>query len=94
MSRPPSTPNSDPGTPLTERELQVLRLTANGHTTAYIAHILGLSRGTVTNIRTTTHRKLGARDTAHSIGLAIITRQLHPREVHPVHSLTITRSAA
>ncbi|MFJ3793834.1 LuxR C-terminal-related transcriptional regulator [Kitasatospora sp. NPDC090091] len=93
MTRPPSTPNAEPGDPLNERELQVLRLTANGHTTAYIAHTLGISRGTVTNIRTTTHRKLGARDTAHSIGLAIITRQLHPREIATVHPLT-TRNAA
>ncbi|MFG3051838.1 response regulator transcription factor [Kitasatospora sp. NPDC048239] len=93
MTRPPSTPNAEPGELLNERELQVLRLTANGHTTAYIAHTLGISRGTVTNIRTTTHRKLGARDNAHSIGLAIITRQLHPREVRLVHPLT-PRSAA
>src|SRR5690606_19600799 len=46
--------------PLTDRERRVLRLAAEGHTTAAIASALGLSEGTVRNYRSEAIGKLGA----------------------------------
>jgi len=46
--------------PLTDRERRVLRLAAEGHTTAAIASSLGLSEGTVRNYLSEAIGKLGA----------------------------------
>lgn len=46
--------------PLTDRERRVLRLAAEGHTTAAIASALGLSEGTVRNYLSEAIGKLGA----------------------------------
>lgn len=54
---------------LSYRELQVLRLIADGRTTDSIATRLSLSRGTVGNHRESLYRRLGARSEAHAVAL-------------------------
>ena len=55
---------------VTERERQVLRLVAQGHSSKEIARELDLSIKTVGNHRTRILEKLGAANTAEAIGLA------------------------
>jgi two-component system, NarL family, response regulator DesR len=56
--------------PLTGRELDVLRLAAEGTDTADIARSLSLSSGTVRNYLTTAVTKLGARNRVDAIRIA------------------------
>jgi two-component system response regulator DesR len=56
--------------PLSERELQVLRLAARGAEAAEIAATLHLSAGTVRNYLTTIVMKLGARNRVDAIRIA------------------------
>ena len=56
--------------PLTVRELEVLRLTANGAEPAEIAATLFLSLGTVRNYLTTAVTKLNARNRIDAIRIA------------------------
>jgi len=72
-----------PGDLLTERELQFLRLTANGHSGESAARALHVSHHTVKTHHARIYTKLGARSRAHAVALAIATRQLHPRDIHP-----------
>ncbi|HEX6938840.1 MAG TPA: LuxR C-terminal-related transcriptional regulator, partial [Longimicrobiales bacterium] len=58
--------------PLTDRERRVLRMAAEGRTTAAIAATLGLSEGTVRNYLSEAIGKLGA---ANRIEAARIARE-------------------
>ncbi|MFJ2193512.1 response regulator [Kitasatospora sp. NPDC087861] len=58
------------GTPLTERETEVLQLAADGAEPREIANQLNLSLGTVRNYLTTTVTKLNARNRVDAIKLA------------------------
>jgi two-component system, NarL family, response regulator DesR len=58
------------GTPLTERECDVLRLTASGAEPTEVATRLGLSYGTVRNYLATAVTKLGARNRVDAIRIA------------------------
>jgi two-component system response regulator DesR len=58
------------GNPLTERECDVLRLTASGADPAEVAARLGLSYGTVRNYLAAAVTKLGARNRVDAIRLA------------------------
>jgi len=64
---------------LTSRELDILRLIANGHTARQAARALGIAEKTVENTQSRLYRKLGARNragalvTAHSLGLLELT---------------------
>ncbi|WP_456247750.1 LuxR C-terminal-related transcriptional regulator [Longispora urticae] len=60
-------PNPEPAEPLTIRELDVVRLVANGGTNAEIAADLFLSPGTVKNHIASVQRKLGV---ANRVGIA------------------------
>ena len=51
-----------PADPLTPRELEVVKLVAEAHTSEQIAHVLGLSRKTVERHRENVLAKLGMRD--------------------------------
>ncbi|MFF1792636.1 helix-turn-helix transcriptional regulator [Kitasatospora sp. NPDC058263] len=73
-----------PGDPLTARELDVVRLVANGLSNAAIGARLYISEYTVRSHLARISTKLGATGRAHVVGLAVITRQLHPREVEIV----------
>lgn len=60
---------------LTSRELDILRLIANGHTVRQTARALGIAEKTVENTQSRLYRKLGARNrasalvAAHALGL-------------------------
>jgi two-component system response regulator DesR len=56
--------------PLTERELEVLRLAARGDSAAQIAESLVLTIGTVRNHLSRVNRKLGARNRVHAVRIA------------------------
>ncbi|MBY8886384.1 response regulator transcription factor [Streptomyces sp. PTM05] len=58
------------GSPLTERELEVLRMAADGEEPSQIASRLYLSAGTVRNYLTTVVTKLGARNRVDAIRIA------------------------
>ena len=57
--------------PLTERELDVLRLIALGHTNAEMARMLGISMRTVETHRAHIHRKLGVATRAELVRYAL-----------------------
>nr|WP_281240942.1 response regulator transcription factor [Actinopolyspora mzabensis] len=56
--------------PLTQRELQILRLTSAGHDPGEIAASLYLSAGTVRNYLTAAVTKLNARNRLHAVRIA------------------------
>jgi DNA-binding CsgD family transcriptional regulator len=58
------------GVLLTDRQADVLRLTALGHTNARIGAHLWISTDTVAGILTRARRALGARDRTHAVVLA------------------------
>jgi len=59
------------GMALTAREVEVLQLIAEGHTTSQIAEMLTISPHTAQHHRTNLKRKLGARSDAEMIKIAI-----------------------
>lgn len=79
----------EPGQRLSAREVQLVTAMANGLDNATIGAQLHISVNTVKSHARRVYRKLGARDRAHAVGLAIATRQLPPRAVDittPPHS--------
>ena len=70
----PEPPPPEPtGCGLCERDLQVLRLMADGHSTAGIARDLAYSESTIKNIIHAIVRELGARNRAHAVATALRT---------------------
>ncbi|HOT23558.1 MAG TPA: response regulator transcription factor [Thermoleophilia bacterium] len=63
---------SDVPNPMTDRELEVVRLLAGGKTYKQVAHALGLSQSTVRNHLHNVYRKLGVADRAQAV---IISRE-------------------
>ena len=66
---PPRSPDS--GIDLTEREIQVVSLIAQGRTEREIAEQLSISQSTVHFHAEQSRRKLGARNRAHLAALAV-----------------------
>ena len=62
-----SFPSLDPPDPLTEREVEVLRLVTGGYSNREIADALGLAEGTVKNHLSTILSKLGVRDRTRAV---------------------------
>jgi DNA-binding CsgD family transcriptional regulator len=63
-----------PGRPapkLTARQLAALRLAANGHTNASSARVLGNSAAAVSNLLFQAYQRLGVRDRAHAVAVAL-----------------------
>jgi DNA-binding NarL/FixJ family response regulator len=60
-------PSLDPPDPLTEREVEVLRLVTGGYSNREIADALGLAEGTVKNHLSTILSKLGVRDRTRAV---------------------------
>jgi DNA-binding NarL/FixJ family response regulator len=56
---------------LCDRDMEVLRLMADGHTTAGIARDLAYSESTIKNIIHAIVRELGARNRAHAVAMAM-----------------------
>jgi DNA-binding NarL/FixJ family response regulator len=56
---------------LCDRDMEVLRLMADGHTTAGIARDLAYSESTIKNIVHAIVRELGARNRAHAVSIAM-----------------------
>jgi DNA-binding NarL/FixJ family response regulator len=69
----PPAPAPHPAT-LSERDVQVLRLMADGHSTAGIARDLAYSESTIKNIIHAIVRELGARNRAHAVATALRTQ--------------------
>ncbi len=59
--------DAPPAQPLTERELEVLRLVAEGYSNREIAGVVFLAEGTVKNHISTVLLKLGARDRTNAV---------------------------
>jgi DNA-binding NarL/FixJ family response regulator len=66
-SLPPLRGSLGPPSPLTERELEILRLLASGLSNREIARALALADGTVKNHVSNLMGKLGARDRTHAV---------------------------
>jgi DNA-binding NarL/FixJ family response regulator len=63
---------------LTQRQLEVLKLIAEGNSTKEIAHVLGVSAKTVESHRATIQQRLGIRDVAGLVRYAMRTRLIPP----------------
>jgi len=74
----PSTDTAAPRTDLTARELEVLTAMAEGLATKAIAMQLGVALKTVENHKARVFAKLGARNHAHAVSLAIAQGLLSP----------------
>lgn len=59
------------GPPISKRELECLKLTANGHTSEEIGRLLGLSVHTTNQYLTSTTQKLNAVNRVHAVAKAI-----------------------
>ncbi len=62
---------SGAGRGLTRRQRQILQLVADGHSTAQVAHALGLSEETVRTHAKAILARLDARDRAHAVAIAL-----------------------
>jgi len=77
------------GQPLTARELQALRGAANGMSNAEIAAELWLAENTIKSHLQRVFRKLGARDRAHAVALALQQGVLTLRDIQPTNETTV-----
>ncbi|MGY0065170.1 LuxR C-terminal-related transcriptional regulator (plasmid) [Streptomyces sp. LZ34] len=66
---------------ITRRELQLLVLAANGNTNEHIAHFLGISTHTVNGTLRRLYLKLGARDRANAVAIALVRGLLVPSDI-------------
>jgi len=66
------------GKRLTNRELEVLKLVANGYANKQVAYKLNISERTVKNYMSSIMRKLEANSRAHAVVLAIRQRWVSP----------------
>ena len=68
---PPAEAHPPRGSALSPREVEVLQMVAEGYSNKEIAHHFGLTEHTIKNHLTGIMRKLGARDRAHAVVLAL-----------------------
>lgn len=78
---------------LTERQLDALRLTANGHTARTAARILGQSPMAVTDRLYRAYRNLGVGDRAQAVAVALVLGLIRPEEITLPKSLTAHTTA-
>ncbi len=67
---------------LTRQQREVLKLVANGHTSARIGRRLGVEPQSVTRYLTGIYRALGARDRAHAVAIALTVGELDSADIH------------
>jgi DNA-binding CsgD family transcriptional regulator len=72
---------------LTRRQTEVLRLAANGGTSAEIAARLGVSGNSVNGILQAAYRALGVGDRAHAVAVAMRVGLLRPGDVRVPEAL-------
>ncbi|MFG3660270.1 response regulator transcription factor [Streptomyces sp. NPDC047706] len=83
-----------PKAAITSRQLQILALTASGYTAAQIGARLDIAASTVHERLHRTYRKLGARDRAHAVAIALITGVLDPISIELPQTPTDSRKAS
>ncbi|MEU0181811.1 LuxR C-terminal-related transcriptional regulator [Streptomyces sp. NPDC006207] len=66
---------------LTRRQLEVLRLAANGNTAAEIAGWLGVTADTINGTLRHAYRNLGVNDRAHAVAVACRVGLLRPGDI-------------
>jgi DNA-binding CsgD family transcriptional regulator len=67
---------------LTVRQREVLRLAANGNSNAEIAAWRGVTPHSVAEILTAAYRRLGAKDRAQAVAIALAVGELGVHEIH------------
>lgn len=67
---------------LTVRQREVLLLAANGNTNREIADWLGVTQHSVGEILTAAYRRLGARDRAQAVAIALAVGELGVHQIH------------
>lgn len=67
---------------LTRRQREVLLLAANGNSNAEIALWRGVTRHSVGEILTAAYRRLGARDRAQAVAIALAVGELGIHQIH------------
>jgi DNA-binding CsgD family transcriptional regulator len=67
---------------LTARQREVLRLAANGNSNAEIAAWRGVTPHSVAEILTAAYRRLGAKDRAQAVAIALAVGELGVHEIH------------
>jgi DNA-binding CsgD family transcriptional regulator len=72
---------------LTRRQVEALRLVANGHTNAEAAALLSVSAETVATSLRLTYRALGVGDRAHAVAVALRVGLLRPGDVRVPETL-------
>ncbi|MER6844790.1 helix-turn-helix transcriptional regulator [Streptomyces platensis] len=77
----------DPRYPITQRELELLRLAANGNTNEGIARFLGITKDTVNGTLRSVYRKIGAKDRANAVAIALVRGLIGPHEIAGVQML-------
>lgn len=72
---------TQPRARITRRELEMLRYAANGNTNEHIAHHLDISAHTVNGTLRRVYLKLGARDRANAVAIALVRGVLRPADI-------------
>ncbi|MFK8851314.1 helix-turn-helix transcriptional regulator [Streptomyces sp. Ac-502] len=72
---------------MTRRELEMLRLAANGNTNVTIARWLDITPTTVNHGLRRAYAKLGAQDRTHAVAVALVRGLLKPHEIAGVQML-------
>jgi DNA-binding NarL/FixJ family response regulator len=68
--------------PLTARRRHILALVANGHTNAQIGRQLGIHERTVNRHLAEIFQRLGARDRAQAVAIALAVGELGVHQIH------------
>ncbi|MEU3826490.1 helix-turn-helix transcriptional regulator [Streptomyces sp. NPDC029080] len=72
---------TQPRAAVTSRQKQILALAGSGYTASQIAGRLGIRASTVNERLHRTYRKLGARDRAHAVAIALVTGLLDVEDI-------------
>lgn len=67
---------------LTVRQRQALLLAANGHSNRRIAACLGITQHSAAEILTAAYRRLGARDRAQAVAVALAVGEIGVHQIH------------
>lgn len=74
-------PTNHPRARITRRELELLRLAANGNTNEAIGHHLGITKDTVNGTLRRVYLKLGAKDRSNAVAIALVRGVLKPSDI-------------